>query len=85
MGWYVDIYKFSGGSFALMPEDAVRELIDVCHEHDVEVSTGGSSRTYLCATTIRSMTTSPKLVISASTSLRSPADSSRSMPPTWSH
>ena len=41
MGRYVDIYKFSGGSFALMPEDAVRELIDVCHEHDVEVSTGG--------------------------------------------
>ncbi|MFB6104880.1 MAG: phosphosulfolactate synthase [Halobacteriaceae archaeon] len=41
MGWYVDIYKFSGGSFALMPEDAVRELIDVCHEFDVKVSTGG--------------------------------------------
>ena len=41
VGWYVDIYKFSGGSFALMPEDAVRELIDVCHEHDVLVSTGG--------------------------------------------
>ncbi|MDG5778352.1 phosphosulfolactate synthase [Haloarculaceae archaeon H-GB2-1] len=38
---YVDIYKFSGGSFALMPEDAVRELIDVCHEYDVQVSTGG--------------------------------------------
>lgn len=41
MGEYVDIYKFSGGSFALMPEDAVRELIEVCHEYDVEVSTGG--------------------------------------------
>ncbi|WP_435346691.1 phosphosulfolactate synthase [Haloarchaeobius sp. HRN-SO-5] len=41
MGHYVDIYKFSGGSFALMPESAVRELVDVCHEHDVEVSTGG--------------------------------------------
>lgn len=41
MGQYVDIYKFSGGSFALMPEDAVTELIDVCHEHDVMVSTGG--------------------------------------------
>ncbi|MFB6166368.1 MAG: phosphosulfolactate synthase [Haloarculaceae archaeon] len=41
MGQYVDIYKFSGGSFALMPEDAVRELIDTCHEHDVMVSTGG--------------------------------------------
>jgi phosphosulfolactate synthase (CoM biosynthesis protein A) len=41
MGWYVDIYKFSGGSFALMPEDAVREIIEICHEHDVKVSTGG--------------------------------------------
>src|SRR6056297_668210 len=41
MGQYVDIYKFSGGSFALMPEAAVTELIDVCHEHDVMVSTGG--------------------------------------------
>ncbi len=41
MGWYVDIYKFSGGSFALMPEEAVRELIDICHEYDVKVSTGG--------------------------------------------
>ena len=41
MGWYVDIYKFSGGSFSLMPEDAVRELIDICHEFDVKVSTGG--------------------------------------------
>ena len=41
MGHYVDIYKFSGGSFALMPEDAVRELIDTCHEFDVDVSTGG--------------------------------------------
>ncbi|WP_247729846.1 phosphosulfolactate synthase [Halovivax limisalsi] len=41
MGRWVDIYKFSGGSFALMPEDAVRELIDICHEYDVRVSTGG--------------------------------------------
>lgn len=41
MGQYVDIYKFSGGSFALMPEDAVTDLIDICHEHDVKVSTGG--------------------------------------------
>ncbi len=41
MGYYVDIYKFSGGSFALMPEDVVVELIDICHEYDVKVSTGG--------------------------------------------
>jgi len=41
MGWYVDIYKYSGGSFALMPEEKARELNEICHEHDVQVSTGG--------------------------------------------
>ncbi len=41
MGTYVDSLKFAGGSFALMPRQAVRELIDLCHEHDVLVSTGG--------------------------------------------
>lgn len=41
MGEYVDALKFSGESFSLMPEEAVKELIDVAHEYDVEVSTGG--------------------------------------------
>ena len=41
MGQYVDALKFAGGSFALMPAPAVRELIDLCHQHDVLVSTGG--------------------------------------------
>ncbi len=41
MGVYVDILKFAGGSFALMPARAVRELIDLCHAHQVRVSTGG--------------------------------------------
>jgi phosphosulfolactate synthase (CoM biosynthesis protein A) len=41
MGQYVDIYKFSGGSFALMDRETVEELIGICHEFDVEVSTGG--------------------------------------------
>ena len=41
MGAYVDIFKFSGGSFSLMPESSVRDLIDTCHSHDVLVSTGG--------------------------------------------
>src|SRR5436305_11419431 len=41
MGTYVDTLKFGGGSFALMPKRALRELIDVCHAHDVAVSTGG--------------------------------------------
>ena len=41
VGHYVDILKFAGGSFTLMPTQAVRELIDICHAHDVLVSTGG--------------------------------------------
>jgi phosphosulfolactate synthase (CoM biosynthesis protein A) len=41
MGGYVDSLKFAGGSFTLMPESAVRDIIDLCHKHDVLVSTGG--------------------------------------------
>ena len=41
MGVYVDSLKFAGGSFTLMPEQAVKEIIDLCHKHDVLVSTGG--------------------------------------------
>lgn len=41
MGWYVDSLKFAGGSFSLMPRKAVKDLIDICHAHDVLVSTGG--------------------------------------------
>src|SRR4030065_1224645 len=41
MGAYVDALKFAGGSFSLMPRQAVKELIDLCHDHDVLVDTGG--------------------------------------------
>jgi phosphosulfolactate synthase (CoM biosynthesis protein A) len=41
MGQYVDALKFAGGSFSLMPRQVVEELIDLCHAHDVLVSTGG--------------------------------------------
>ena len=41
MGSYVDSLKFAGGSFTLMPERAIREIVDLCHKHDVLVSTGG--------------------------------------------
>jgi phosphosulfolactate synthase (CoM biosynthesis protein A) len=41
MGRYVDILKFAGGSFALMGETAIRGVVDLCHAHDVLVSTGG--------------------------------------------
>jgi len=41
MGRYVDALKFAGGSFTLMPYDQLREMIDLCHAHQVLVSTGG--------------------------------------------
>ncbi len=41
MGQYIDSLKFAGGSFTLMPRRALIELIELCHKHDVLVSTGG--------------------------------------------
>lgn len=41
VGEHVDIYKFSGGSFALFEEDVLKDMLDVCHDNDVDVSTGG--------------------------------------------
>jgi phosphosulfolactate synthase (CoM biosynthesis protein A) len=41
MGTWVDTLKFAGGSFTLMPKSALEELIALCHEHGVLVSTGG--------------------------------------------
>jgi phosphosulfolactate synthase (CoM biosynthesis protein A) len=41
MGAWVDTLKYAGGSFCLMPRESVRALNDLCHDHDVEVSTGG--------------------------------------------
>ena len=41
MSPYIDSLKFAGGSFTLMPRRAVSQLIDLCHAHDVLVSTGG--------------------------------------------
>ncbi len=41
MGAYADVLKFAGGSFSLMPRGAVKELLDLCHQYNVLVSTGG--------------------------------------------
>src|SRR5881628_668437 len=41
MGAHVDSLKFAGGSFVLMPEERLRELIETAHRFEVEVSTGG--------------------------------------------
>ncbi len=41
MGAYVDALKFAGGSFSLMARPVVKELLELCHRHEVLVSTGG--------------------------------------------
>lgn len=47
MGDYVDILKFSGGAFTLYREDQLRELLDLAHQYNVKVSTGGFIETVL--------------------------------------
>lgn len=47
MGAYVDTFKFGAAAFALMPRSVVRELVDLCHQHEVKVSTGGAIETVL--------------------------------------
>jgi phosphosulfolactate synthase (CoM biosynthesis protein A) len=47
MAPYIDGLKFAGGGFALMPEKVLRELIALCHAHEVYVSTGGFIETVL--------------------------------------
>lgn len=41
MGEYVDMLKFAGGSFSLMPRDKLKEITTLCHDYGVEVDTGG--------------------------------------------
>lgn len=41
MGASVDVLKFAGGSFSLMPRKEVKALIGLCHNFDVKVDTGG--------------------------------------------
>ncbi|HEY1354472.1 MAG TPA: phosphosulfolactate synthase [Ktedonobacteraceae bacterium] len=41
MGEYVDSLKFAGGSFTLMPEKQLKEIIELAHSYNVLVSTGG--------------------------------------------
>jgi phosphosulfolactate synthase (CoM biosynthesis protein A) len=41
MSAYVDSLKFAGGSFALMPRRVLLDILNLCHAHDVTVSTGG--------------------------------------------
>jgi len=41
MGDYVDALKFAGGSFTLISPNALQDIIDTAHQHNVLVSTGG--------------------------------------------
>jgi phosphosulfolactate synthase (CoM biosynthesis protein A) len=41
MATHIDSLKFAGGSFTLMPQAALKEIIDLTHRYDVLVSTGG--------------------------------------------
>lgn len=40
-GPYIDAVKFAGGSFALMSRKIVKKMIDICHDNNALVSTGG--------------------------------------------
>ena len=40
-GDYIDGFKFAGGSMRLLSVDRVKNILKVCHDHDVYVSTGG--------------------------------------------
>jgi phosphosulfolactate synthase (CoM biosynthesis protein A) len=41
VGHAVDSFKFGGGAFAVLRRSSVQALIDICHRHEVTVSTGG--------------------------------------------
>jgi phosphosulfolactate synthase (CoM biosynthesis protein A) len=47
VGHAVDAFKFSAGAFTIFPPESLREVIDLCHSHGVEVSTGGFIETVL--------------------------------------
>ncbi len=40
-GDYVDSLKFAAGSFSVIPKKSLKQLLDLAHSYDVNVSTGG--------------------------------------------
>ena len=40
-GDYIDGFKFAGGSMRLLSVDILKNILKICHDHDVYVSTGG--------------------------------------------
>jgi hypothetical protein len=71
MGHYVDSLKFAGGAFSLMPEEEVQALLNLAHDHDGMVSTGGFMEYVLSQGRTQCTTTSTSVPGSASTSSRS--------------
>ena len=41
MSMHIDSLKFAAGSFTLMPQAALKDIIELAHRYDVLVSTGG--------------------------------------------
>jgi phosphosulfolactate synthase (CoM biosynthesis protein A) len=41
VGAYVDTFKFPGAVLPVLPKDVLTEFITICHDHEVQVSTGG--------------------------------------------
>lgn len=40
-GYYIDGFKFAGGTQALLPRSTVKKFTDIAHSHQVYVNTGG--------------------------------------------
>ncbi|KTD19923.1 phosphosulfolactate synthase [Legionella londiniensis] len=40
-GYYIDGFKFAGGTQSLLPIDTVKQFTSIAHEHQVYVNTGG--------------------------------------------
>jgi len=40
-GAYVDWLKVPGPALQLLPREVLRDMVDICHAHDVEISAGG--------------------------------------------
>jgi phosphosulfolactate synthase (CoM biosynthesis protein A) len=47
MGEFIDSLKFAGGSFTLLPRAVLVDIIELCHDYDVLVSTGGFIETVI--------------------------------------
>ncbi len=46
-GDYVDGYKFSGGAFRMLDREKLEELLQICHDNEVWVDTGGAVERYV--------------------------------------